>query len=98
MCASASTASAGLVGNSVHVSAKNLVDTSILKRSVAIKVPRLDAYPERALKPKLSVRLNAANWWSSSTFDRECLRGIGRPQSVTGACDQPRAWGVETQP
>lgn len=48
MCASASTASAGLVGNSVHVSAKNLVDTSILKRSVAIKVPRLDAYPERA--------------------------------------------------
>jgi hypothetical protein len=30
----------------VHVSTKNLVDTSILKRSVAIKVPRRDAYDQ----------------------------------------------------
>ena len=44
MCAPASTPSADFVGNSVHVSTKNSVDTSILKRSVAIKVPRQDAY------------------------------------------------------
>ena len=42
--APASPASADFVGNSVHVSTKNLVDTSILKRSTAIKVPRQDAY------------------------------------------------------
>ena len=44
MGAPASTASDDVVRNSVHVSTKNLVDTSILKRSVAIKVPRQDAY------------------------------------------------------
>lgn len=35
--------SADFVGISVHVSTKNSVDTSILKRSVAIKMPRQDA-------------------------------------------------------
>jgi hypothetical protein len=40
----ASTASADVVGNSVHVSTKDSVDTSILKRSAAFKVPRLRAY------------------------------------------------------
>ena len=48
MCASASTPSAGFVGNSVHVSTKNVVDTSILKRSLSIKMPRPDAYGIRA--------------------------------------------------
>ena len=51
MRAPASTASADFVGDSVHVSTKNLVDTSILKRSAAIKVPRRDAYRERYRLP-----------------------------------------------
>ena len=42
--APASTATADFVGDSVHVSTKSFVDTSILKRSAAIKVPRRDAY------------------------------------------------------
>src|SRR5665213_1824183 len=36
------------VGDSVHVSTKNLVDTSILKPSATIKVPRQDAYDRLA--------------------------------------------------
>jgi hypothetical protein len=44
--ASAPTATADFVGDSVHVSTKSFVDTSILKRSEAIKVPRRDAYGE----------------------------------------------------
>jgi prophage regulatory protein len=47
--APASPASADFVGNSVHVSTKSLVDTSILKRSTAIKLPRLDAYAQFAM-------------------------------------------------
>ena len=44
MCAPPSTPSADFVGNSVHMSTKNSVDTSIPKPSIAIKVPRRDAY------------------------------------------------------
>jgi len=44
MCTPAPAASDDFVGNSVHVSTKNPVDTSILKRSAAFKVPRVDAY------------------------------------------------------
>ena len=43
--APASTDAADFVGDSVHVSTQNIVDTSILKPSGAIKVPRRDAYP-----------------------------------------------------
>jgi len=42
--APASTATADFVGDSVHVSTKSFVDTSILKPAVAIKVPGPDAY------------------------------------------------------
>jgi hypothetical protein len=56
MGAPASTASDDVVRNSVHVSTKNLVDTSILKPSAAIKVPRLDAYNSRDESRRLDGR------------------------------------------
>src|ERR1019366_4493871 len=44
--APASTATADFFGDSVHVSTKSFVDTSILKRSAVSRVPRRDAYLE----------------------------------------------------
>ena len=44
--ASAATAALDFVGDSVHVSTKNLVDTSILEGREPIKEPRPDAYSQ----------------------------------------------------
>jgi hypothetical protein len=68
MCAPASTASADFVGNSVHVSTKNLVDTSILKRSAAIKMPRQDAYNTLADAHVIADTVRRADGWRARTI------------------------------
>ena len=82
MGAPASTASDDFVADSVHVSTKNLVDTSILKPSAAIKVPRLDAYLTYPSEepPSLgfvgaSAREYAPGKRSSRVLDSACAPG-----------------------